>query len=151
MQHLVFGAVLRWVRAGATDGAEQLPSTGDGLDPAAQLALADVLDQRVRDEGTVAPWALPALSGEVPAGEMLERLPSPPGSTSPSRSPGRTASPALGPPSAVPVPYPQAGMLGSRRASRLSISASFDADEGAGEGEGAMREEERERERGEKR
>ncbi|GAA5900551.1 hypothetical protein JCM8208_000532 [Rhodotorula glutinis] len=137
VQHLRFGAVLRWTSA--TDGTD-LPSTGDGLDPAAQLALDDVLDQRVRDSGTVAPWALPALSGEVPAGEMLERLPSPPGSTSPSRSPGRRASPALGPPPPV-VPYPQGGMLGSRRASRLSISASFD------DGEDEAREEAREGER----
>ncbi|KPV74193.1 uncharacterized protein RHOBADRAFT_54046 [Rhodotorula graminis WP1] len=145
VQHLRFGAVLRWIDA--SNGAK-LPSTGDGLDPAAQLALDDVLDQRVRDSGTVAPWALPALSGEVPAGEMLERLPSPPGSatgtSSPSRSPGRRASPALGPPPPPPVSYPQGGLLGSRRASRLSISASFD-DEGEDEGREEARQGERER------
>lgn len=140
VQHLRFGAVLRWVRAGSTSTLtspepEPLPSTGDDLAPAARAALDTALDRRVTDEGTVAPWAIPSLSGETPPAELLERLPSPEnnnkkGSAPP--SPKRT--------SPVPLPHcPQpGGALGRRRASRLSISASFDdeEDDGVKTGEG---------------
>ncbi|BGP49718.1 Serine/threonine-protein phosphatase 2A activator 1 [Rhodotorula kratochvilovae] len=125
VQHFRFGAILRWVHATSHD---PLPSTGDGLDPAAQDALSAALDARVRDDGTVAPWALPALSGELPAQEMLEHLPSPitgsPPSPSSSNRPSIPPSPSF---RTSPLPY-SAGTpsLGPRRASRLSISESFE-------------------------
>ncbi|BGP33528.1 Serine/threonine-protein phosphatase 2A activator 1 [Rhodotorula toruloides] len=133
IQHLHFGPFFRWTRAGT---GEVLPSSGDGLDDEEKKQLDEMLNQRVTSEGTVAPWALPSLSGEKTPSEILERLPSP------ARTPPRSASPEEqrrdSPPSpgsrtsSLPRPYsesPGGAALGRRRMSRLSISESLDQDE----------------------
>ncbi|GAA6035695.1 hypothetical protein JCM8097_004975 [Rhodosporidiobolus ruineniae] len=143
VQHLRFGPVLRWVDASS---GEPLPSTGDGLTPEARAALDRLLDKRERDSGTVAPWALPALSGERTPDELLTRLPSPAASqpeTPRSEAPPSPTTTALaaaaaggsGTESPVPRPYstPSPHKLGARRASRLSVCESR-AEQGEGDG-----------------
>lgn len=133
VQHLVFGSYFRWVRAGTAD--EVLPSSGDGLDEDEKKQLDEMLNQRVTNEGTVAPWALPALSGEMSPAEILERLPSPAGTPPRSSSPEEHRRDSPPSPSSrtspLPRPYSESpgGALGRRRMSRLSISESLDEDE----------------------
>jgi hypothetical protein len=127
VQHFRFGTILRWVDAVS---GEPLPSTGDGLSKEEREALDSTLDKRERDSGTVAPWALPALSGELTPEEVLTRLPSPllAGSpTSPDPSFPAPASPSPKSSSPGPKPYstrPQ--QLVTRRASTLSMAESAD-------------------------
>lgn len=88
VQHFRFGPVLRWA---LPEGASLLPSTSDDLTDEELEALNATLDRRVTADGTVAPWALPTLSGNSTPEEILERLPSPALSRN-----SRTASPAGG-------------------------------------------------------
>lgn len=147
VQHFRFGPFLRWMRTGTE---EALRSSGDGLDEAERAALDDTLDQRERGEGTVAPWALPALSGELPPDQALARLPtpvSPKASRPPSLHADESSAPAspvalaadlpkpASPPSPVPTPYSSGHSgLGPRRTSRLSVSESFEEALGGKEG-----------------
>ncbi|GAA5990222.1 hypothetical protein JCM10908_005881 [Rhodotorula pacifica] len=85
VQHFQFGPILRWVAADS-EASLPLPSTGDSLTDDELEALDATLDRRVTADGTVAPWALPSLSGTATPDEILERLPSPVAS--------RTSSPA---------------------------------------------------------
>ncbi|GAA5833015.1 hypothetical protein JCM11251_006480 [Rhodosporidiobolus azoricus] len=127
VQHFRFGAVLHWVDA--TTG-EQLPSSGDGLSEEERAALDATLDRRERDVGTVAPWALPSLSGAQAPEDILARLPSPamagsssrPGTPEADSAPPSPVAPAAGSESPVPRPYSTSSGLGGRRMSRLSIS-----------------------------
>ncbi|GAA5969571.1 hypothetical protein JCM8115_003078 [Rhodotorula mucilaginosa] len=89
VQHFRFGPVLRWALPATTDSL--LPSTSDDLTDEELEALNATLDRRVTADGTVAPWALPTLSGNSTPEEILERLPSPALSRN-----SRTASPAGG-------------------------------------------------------
>lgn len=89
VQHFRFGPVLRWALPTSTDSL--LPSTSDDLTDEELEALNATLDRRVTADGTVAPWALPTLSGNSTPEEILERLPSPALSRN-----SRTASPAGG-------------------------------------------------------
>lgn len=59
VQHVRFGGVLAWRRHGS---GEPMSSTGDHLDADARRGEDEVGFKRERDEGTVAPWALPSLS-----------------------------------------------------------------------------------------
>ncbi|GAA5881079.1 hypothetical protein JCM1840_002882 [Sporobolomyces johnsonii] len=74
IQHLRFGPTFAWT--GSTTG-DPLPSSSDGLDldadEAARQALLDDLDRRETCEGTVAPWAIPSLSGVRSPRELLEK------------------------------------------------------------------------------
>ncbi|GAA5852361.1 hypothetical protein JCM8547_006754 [Rhodosporidiobolus lusitaniae] len=147
IQHFRFSAILRWVDART---GEPLSSTGDGLSEQEREALDATLDKRERDSGTVAPWALPSLSGEKTPEELLTRLPSPslnpssPLASSPttpkndSPTPSSPVTPASEGGSPVPKPYSAMAphLLGHRRASRLSIAESADgAEENGGQEE----------------
>ncbi|GAA5994718.1 hypothetical protein JCM11641_001314 [Rhodosporidiobolus odoratus] len=134
VQHFRFGPALRWVDA--TTGKSLVPSSGDGLSEEEREKLTATLDKRERDSGTVAPWALPALSGEQTPEDILSRLPSPalpPGSpsTPTKEAPSVPPSPASSSGSPLPRPYSAGSSagLGQRRMSKLSIA-------NAGEGEG---------------
>ncbi|BGP25960.1 phosphotyrosyl phosphatase activator [Rhodotorula toruloides] len=132
VQHLRFGSYFRWIRAGTDGSGEVLPSSGDGLDEDAKKQLDEMLNQRVTSEGTVAPWALPSLSGEKTPSEIFERLPSPARTPPPSASPEEQRRDSPPSPSSrtspLPRPYSESpgGALGGRRMSRLSISESLD-------------------------
>lgn len=71
VQHFWFGGVLGWRKATvAEDGSLVEPfrgptmeSTGDHLEEEDKEAVEQLDQVRERDEGTVAPWALPSLSG----------------------------------------------------------------------------------------
>ncbi|GAA6003633.1 hypothetical protein JCM10207_003519 [Rhodosporidiobolus poonsookiae] len=166
VQHLRFGPVLRWVSS--LPPHTPLPSSADGLSPAALAALDDTLVGREKAEGTVAPWAVPGLSGAKTPEEVLTRLPSPIGTTAVGSQPStpreghetssapsspvsgsatgspRTPTTPLPLPPVVPRPY-SAHRLGPRRLSRLSISESVggaDGEEDAGKGEAKEGEEE---------
>ncbi|GAA5879211.1 hypothetical protein JCM3774_003522 [Rhodotorula dairenensis] len=96
VQHFRFGPILRWALPGPGSSSSsvelegtRLPSSGDHLTDAELEALDATLDRRVTADGTVAPWALPSLSGQSTPEEILERLPSPAMSRN-----SRTASPA---------------------------------------------------------
>ncbi|BGP17827.1 hypothetical protein JCM10213_008373 [Rhodosporidiobolus nylandii] len=135
VQHLRFGEVLRWVDAKT---GERLTSSGDGLCDEERETLTSELDQRERDSGTVAPWALPSLSGVQTPDEVLSRLPSPvaasasrPGSPKKSSPPSpRTLASATASGTNSPLPRPHSACgLGQRRMSRLSIAESLDGEE----------------------
>lgn len=63
VQHFKFGRVLRWRRAG---DEVDLESSGDGIEEEEEQEDEKLVSGRERDEGTVAPWALPSLSGTIP-------------------------------------------------------------------------------------
>ncbi|GAA5894242.1 hypothetical protein JCM6882_007610 [Rhodosporidiobolus microsporus] len=134
VQHFRFGAVLRWLDAATGDA---LPSSSDGLSEEERQALDATLDKRERDVGTVAPWAIPSLSGTQTPEEILTRLPSPAvGSSSRPTTPKDESAPpspvtpsSTGSGSPVPRPYSTPHRLGQRRMSRLSISESADGGE----------------------
>lgn len=93
VQHFRFGPILRWtLPSPSPEAGTPLPSSSDDLTDAELEALDATLDRRVTADGTVAPWALPSLSGKSTPEEILERLPSPALSRN-----SRTASPAGGP------------------------------------------------------
>lgn len=145
VQHLRFGSVLRWTIPGKD---EPLPSSSDDLSDDDLEALNATLDRRVTADGTVAPWALPALSGDARPEEMLERLPSPslsrtssspraespttPRTGSPSRS-GSVSGPApaaYGAGSESPFASPVGRIPMPRRKSRLSFCETSSEGEG---------------------
>mgnify|MGYP001615130330 CR=1 FL=1 len=112
VQHLRFGGVLAWRRHGT---GEPMTSSGDHLDDEARRGEDEVGFKRERDEGTVAPWALPSLSHVEPTGPTPARKGA---STPPSPKP-------FVPPTLFPV---------TRRPSLLSKSA---GDETVGDQGGA--------------
>ncbi|CEQ41521.1 SPOSA6832_03228, partial [Sporobolomyces salmonicolor] len=154
IQHLRFGPIFSWTSS--TTG-EALASSADDLDldsdEVARQALLDSLDKRETSEGTVAPWAIPTLSGVRRPREVLEKLPpssgrangsvrapssvsggsppggSPPGGGSPPPGGSPPASPESSPggsPNGSPYPRPYAETSPRlRTASRLSISETF--------------------------
>lgn len=67
VQHFYFGDVLAWRRydPALPFQGDVLPSTADHMDEQERALLDETDDaaRRERDEGTVAPWALPSLSG----------------------------------------------------------------------------------------
>ncbi|KAK4698913.1 hypothetical protein P7C70_g7356, partial [Phenoliferia sp. Uapishka_3] len=126
VQHLRFGGVLGWRRHG--DG-EVMQSSGDGGDGGGEEEGAF---KRERDESTVAPWALPSLSGSQPPTRQGS------GSSTHSHHTGSTPPPLIPTTSnntKVPSPkpfVPPALFPSPRRKSRLSFS-SHAAGTGTGE------------------
>jgi len=71
VQHFWFGGVLGWRKATVDEGGNlvdpfkgpTMESTGDHLEEEDKELVEQLDTVRERDEGTVAPWALPSLSG----------------------------------------------------------------------------------------
>ena len=128
VQHFWFGGVLGWRKATIDDETttgqlvhpfkgEQLPSTGDSMAEEERAAVDELDNIRERDEGTVAPWALPQLSGRGSPNRSSPTSTAPPsrlGSTS------TTPAPATG---TAPKPFTPPTLFPSlRRKSSLSLS-----------------------------
>lgn len=124
VQHFWFGGILAWRDART---GEPLPSTGDGVELPEDEVKEEVF-HRVRDEGTVAPWALPSLSGTTPPSDSpaLSHTTSAVSSTSSLAGLRQGSSPSPIPGAVVPQPFVPPAIFPkiARRASRLSISES---------------------------
>lgn len=123
VQHFWFGGILAWRDART---GEPLPSTGDGVELPEEEVKEEVF-LRVRDEGTVAPWALPSLSGITPPSDSPALSPSASALSTSSLSGLRQGSaPSPAPATTVPQPFVPPAIFPkmTRRASRLSISES---------------------------
>jgi hypothetical protein len=108
VQHFRFGSILGWRKKGT---GEEMSSSGDGNEGEGDEGNGDSPLQRESSEGTVAPWALPSLSGTTAppyAGLAFSRQPSLP----------TTAPRSFNPP--APFPARRASLLGQ---SEVHVSA----------------------------
>lgn len=130
VQHFWFGSVLpwrRWTQGGEAFKGEVLPSTADSLADDERETIDRADDVRARDESTVAPWALPHLTG---VGAPYDRQTAQP-------QPQRFEPPALF--SSASSSSSLASMAGGARRPSSGLARRVDVDEDDDEGQGQVK------------